>query len=73
MNNKMETNYGILISEIPTNLKNKLRKYERCLKKINTTIWSVEFNSTCINEGILPNYSKFKQNSSKVRRQIIFF
>ena len=39
----METNYGVLISEIPTNLKNKLRKYERCLKKINTTIWSVEF------------------------------
>ena len=47
----METNYGVLISEIPTNLKNKLRKYERCLKKINTTIWLVEFNSTCIKKA----------------------
>ena len=62
----METNYGVLISEIPTNLKNKFRKYERCMKKINTTIWSIEFNSTCINEGILPNYSKFKYHDPAV-------
>ena len=55
----MEVNYGLLIKNIPNNLKSKIRAYERCLKKVNLIKWSIEFNSTCLNEGILPKYSKY--------------
>ena len=50
----MERNYGFLINNIPENFKNKLRKYVRRFKKINLKYWSIKFNSTCLNEGILP-------------------
>ena len=55
----MEINYAVLIKKIPLNLKYKVRAFERCAKKINNTFWSIEFNSTCIKENILPKYSKF--------------
>ena len=53
----MEINHGLLINNIPENFKNKLRKYEICLKKINLNYLSIEFNSTCLTEGILLKYS----------------
>ena len=46
----MERNYDFLINKITENLKNKLRKYERSLKKINLNYWKIEFNSTCLNK-----------------------
>ena len=44
---------GLLFNNTPENLKNKFKKYERCMKKINLNYWLIEFNSTCLNEGIL--------------------
>ena len=50
----MDRNYDFLINEIPENFLNVLRKYESSLKKINLNYWSIEFNSMCLNKGILP-------------------
>ena len=50
---------GLLFNNTPENLKNKFKKYERCMKKINLNYWLIEFNSTCLNEGIPPKYSKY--------------
>ena len=66
----MEVNYGLLIKNIPNNLKSKIRAYERCLKKVNLIKWSIEFNSTCLNEGILPKYSKFKYHDPAVANTV---
>ena len=52
-------NYGILLNEIPYNLKRKFRYLEKISKKVNNLVWSIMFNETCLNEGIMPKYSKF--------------
>ena len=55
----MEINYAVLYKKIPLNLKYKIKAYERCAKKTNNIFGSIEFNSTCIKENILPKYSKY--------------
>ena len=52
--------YGELLRSVPEALRNAYRQYETASKKYLDTIWSLEFNRTCINEGILPNYTKFR-------------
>ena len=32
--------------------------------------WSIEFNSTCLKEGILPKYSKFKYHDPEVANSV---
>ena len=52
-------NYGILLNEIPYNLKRKFKYLEKIIKKVNNLVWSILFNETCLNEGIMPKYSKY--------------
>ena len=51
-------NYGILLNKIPYELKRKFRYLEKICKKVNNLEWSIVFNETCLNEGIMPKYSK---------------
>ena len=51
--------YGDLLKKLPEDLKKDIRKYEALRKKIIDAIWSLVFNRTCINEGLLPNYTRF--------------
>ena len=51
-------NYGILLNEIPYNLKRKFRYLEKISKKVNNLVWSIVFNETCLNEEIMPKYSE---------------
>ena len=53
-------NYGILLNKIPYDLKRKFRYLEKICKKVNNLEWSIVFNETCLNEGIMPKYSKIK-------------
>ena len=49
-------NYGILLNNIPYELKRKLIYLEKTCKKIN----NIMYNETCLKEEIMPKYSKIK-------------
>ena len=59
----MNNNYGISLNHIPYDLKKIFRCLERTCNKINNLVWSIMFNKTCLNEAILPKYSKYKINT----------
>ena len=47
----MSRNIGMLLHQLPYNLKTIFRKYEnKCKNKINK-FWSLKFNQTCFNEN----------------------
>ena len=49
-------NIGMLLHQLPYNLKTIFRKYEnKCKNKINK-IWSLKFNQTCFNENLWCTY-----------------
>ena len=51
--------YCYLLNSLPKEVKTKIRKLEKTIKKKIKTEWSIKFNKTCLKEDILPNYSKF--------------
>ena len=52
--------YVELLYAAPNDLKKMFRDLEKIKKKLINNIWSVRFNSICIKENIMPNYSYFK-------------
>ena len=49
--------YATLLHSLPAELRTIFRQYENINKKFLNTKWSIEFNSICLIENILPNYS----------------
>ena len=48
--------YCYLSNSLPKEVKAKIRKLEKTIKKKIKTEWSIKFNKTCLKEDILPNY-----------------
>ena len=64
----MSTNIGMLLHQLPYNLKTIFRKYEnKCKNKINK-IWSLKFNQTCFNENLWPTYSTIRHHDPALNR-----
>ena len=53
-------NFVNLIYTIPNYIRRTYRKIEKISLKIIRNRWSTSFNETCINENILPKYTKFR-------------
>ena len=49
--------FGRLLFNLPTAEKNLIRKLEKLIYKQNAAETAITFNSTCLNEGLLPNYT----------------
>ena len=47
-------------------LRRHFREYERIRKKLINLNWSIEFNSICKKENILPNYSRLRHHDPAV-------
>ena len=59
--------YAALLHNLPPDLRAILRNYENVSKKLINVKWSIEFNSICLDENILPNYSNiYIQSRQKV-------
>ena len=58
--------YARLLNTIPTELKNCYRKYESTSKKVINNNWSIEFNSICLQENILPNFTRIRHHDPAV-------
>ena len=51
-------NYASLLYTIPGELRSLFRKYEDHCKKVINNEWSTKFNTICLEEEILPSFSK---------------
>ena len=51
---------------VPEELGRHFREYERIGKKLINLNWSIEFNSICKKENILPNYSRLRHHDLAV-------
>ena len=49
--------YIDLLYRVPDELRKEFRKYEKISKKVQNLEWSRRFNSSCIKESMLPDYS----------------
>ena len=58
--------YGTLLHTVPEPLRCLYRNYETTSKKLINANWSIEFNRICINEDILPNYSRIRHHDPAV-------
>ena len=59
--------YVDLLETLPDELKKLFRQYEVVRKKLINIKWSLEFNSICLKENILPNYSRIKHHDPAVK------
>ena len=55
---------GELIYPLETELRTVIRKFEKCSIKFVKSELSIAFNSTCLNENILPKYTYIYYNVS---------
>ena len=53
-------NFGKFIHQFQPETKTLIRKLERILIKLYRENVSLQFNQTCLNERLLPNYTYFK-------------
>ena len=53
-------NFGNLLFHLPAEEKALIRKLEKQIYKQNAAETAVVFNSTCINEGLLPKYTNVR-------------
>ena len=53
-------NYVDLLHAAPADLKKMFRDLEKIKKKLINNNWSIRFNTICMKENIMPNYSYFK-------------
>ena len=58
--------YIDLLYQVPEELRRTFRLYESVNKKLINLKWSIVFNSTCLKENILPNYSKIRHHDPAV-------
>ena len=59
--------YAQLLHRIPEGLRTLFRKYEKTSKKASNNKWSAEYNSVCLKENILPNYTYLKHYDPAIR------
>ena len=65
---------GSLIHQLPEERRREVRDFEKVSRKIAKTRCSLLFNSTCLKENILPNYSDiyiYDGLSRRVRRMSV--
>ena len=53
-------NYVDLLHAAPADLKKMFRDLEKIKKKLINNNWSIRFNTICMKENIMPNYSYLK-------------
>ena len=58
--------YGQLLFNIPPQLRTLFRKLENNEKKIIKNKWSKTFNNVCLNENIMPNFSRIRHHDPAV-------
>ena len=58
--------FGELLYSIPEDLKKLYRKHESLWKKLINNEWSQKFNAICLQEDILPNYSRIRHHDPAV-------
>ena len=63
---KTTMSYANLLYTVPDGLRSLYRQYEQIHKKWINAHWSIEFNSICIKENILPNYSRIRYHDPAV-------
>ena len=51
-------NIGRILWNLPVSLRKLFRKLENNSKKLINKEWSCNFNEICLNEELLPNYTK---------------
>ena len=61
--------YASLLYKIPEELRRLYRKYEAYCKKEVNNEWSKKFNEICLQEDILPNYSRIQLRDPAVSNQ----
>ena len=59
-------NYATLLHTIPEGLRTAYRRYENNCKKLVNNKWSTKFNSICLEEEILPNFSRIRLHDPAV-------
>ena len=55
--------YAEKLQIIPEELRRVFRKYENIRKKLINIKWSSEFNSICLKENIMPNFSRIRHHN----------
>ena len=60
--------YAQLLHQIPEELRRLYRNYEVLEKKIIQNEWSKRFNEICLQEGILPNFTRIRHHDPAVGR-----
>ena len=60
-------NYLNELFKLPNYIRTKLRKLENVKTKIIKSKWSLVFNDTCLNENILPNYTRMPYKFRKFK------
>ena len=58
--------YIELLHQVPEELRRTFRLYESTSKKLINLKWSITFNTTCLKENILPNYSRIRHHDPAV-------
>ena len=58
--------YVELLHSVPDELRRVFRRYETIRKKLINIKWSCEFNSICLKENILPNFSRIRHRDPAV-------
>ena len=61
-------NYAYLLHTVPEGLRKLFRISENISKKLININWSVTFNNICLNEGILPNFTRIRHHDRAVSR-----
>ena len=61
-------NYASLLHTVPEGLRKLFRTSENISKKLININWSVTFNNICLNEGILPNFTRIRHHDRAVSR-----
>ena len=64
--NKSIMDYGRLLYQLPDQLRSLIRKYEALGKKLINNKWSSKFNETCLQEDILPNFTRIRHHDPAV-------
>ena len=60
--------YAQLLHQIPEQLRRLYRNYEALRKKQIQNEWSIIFNEICLQEDILPNFTRIKHHDPAVGR-----
>ena len=64
----MSSLIGNLLYDLPNDTKRLIRKYESTEKKLIKANFALIYNTTCINEDILPKYTNVKLHDPGARR-----